>query len=248
MRSNILSKLFLFLSAFTLTDSVLLFYLDNAGQSDLSASLSYFLLVITTVLSALIIIKEKKLWRPLLLASVFIIFLEWFQQQHDVFGESSEFSKTFIIHGIGGLIMGLAVNDYIQYIKYLGALSSFYLLFLIAEPINHNLLNIGDMSTGYVMAKLVLFLMLSCFTVYRKSGLFRIFVIQALIMSVLIVLFSSRGCGLTIAVAWLFFYMRERALKGKKVGGSLVTVIIAILVFVLALPSIRKTSFHINGI
>lgn len=229
-RVNPITKLFLLLSAITLTDNVFITYLINMGNEALASSVGFSLLAVTSVLSSIEIVKERRLWLPSAITVTTLLFLVWFQSRHDIFNMSSEFTTPFIVHGVGGFFMGLAIKDYEQYIKYLGIIASFYLLFLILEPINHNLLNLDEMLTGYALASLIVLLFLAYFTVFKK---YKFFLIQALLMSGLVLFLTSRGCGLVIALSLLFFFVRERSRRGISFGRTFFVILCAVIALII---------------
>lgn len=233
MKSNILTKVFLLLSAFTLTDNVLIAYFEANGNSGMTDMLGAPLLSVVTICSLFYIVFDRKIWRPSILTVIVILFLAWFQKNHDVYNTSDEYTTSFIIHGIGGFFMGLAIKDYELYIKYLGIISSVYLIILITEPVNHAILQGGAMLTGYIMTTLIVYLVLSYYTVFRKN---KLFLYQGILMSFLVFFLTSRGCGITLAMLWLFFYLREKIQEGKPIRKTIIIIGLVVIVFILLLP------------
>ena len=243
MVSQFVKKIFLLLSAFALTSNVLVAHFEANGDDNMAAIFGLPLLASVTVLSVLMILGHRKLWIPSLITASFLFFLVWFQNRHDVFNTSFEFSQPFLVHGIGGFLIGVAISDCKTFVKYLSVFSFIYLLLLIPEPITHSFLKGESMTTGYVLSSLIVLLIMSYFTISKDN---KIYLILAIIMSLLVVVFTSRGCGLTIVLAWFFFYLRDRYQKGYRIDKTITALIICIIFAIIIFPFIAERVMSSN--
>lgn len=243
MSNKPLSKLIPLIAALTLTDGAFFAYLNVIGKTSMAESLGYLMIAVATILSIVVVVLNHKLWVPSILTVLALLFLVWFQGKHDVFGSSEEFTRPFIVHGIGGFLMGASICDYKRFTKYLGFISSIYLIVLISEPINRTILQGDSMSTGYFLTTYIVFVILAYFTVSNHN---KFYLFLSVLMSFLVLFFTSRGCGMTLALTWFFFYLREKRLRGENILRSIMVVGAVSVVFILLLPFISNSIIHSN--
>lgn len=201
-----------FLVAVTITDGVLINLLSAQINPVLADNVGRFLLYSTTIISLVRILNSRQNYKSFVLSGITILAM-YYYQKNIVTTSSSDLLQDFIVHGIGGLIIGYSVKDFAKLVKYVGIISLVYCIILIGEAYNHSLLALGNMSTGYLLAPLAIWLLLNY---YLGKG--RIFLYVAIPQILLITLFSSRGCGLSIFVAWVIFITYRNYYKGNNSG------------------------------
>ena len=124
---------------------------------------------------------------------------------------SNDYSSSFLQQGVGGFLVGFAVKDINRYIRQVAFFSFIYLFILIGEPINRSIMRLDEMVTGYYLTSLTINLVLAYFTVLNKN---KALFVLAIISSLTITLFTARGCGVTLLLTWIFFYIRNKWRKG----------------------------------
>lgn len=200
-------RLYLLLCAFTFTESIIINLFTHIGMESLSNAISYWTLTITTVVAFFRLFSSKK--NALLGALLIIILysLVIYERHVDAYNTVAEYSSRFLTHGLGGILIGLSVTNYERFIKYLSCFSIVYVIVFLWEPINHSLLGLDEMVTGYMLSSLLIISILGYFTVFSKN---RAVLILCIVSSLIITLFTSRGCGLSILTAWAALYLWDK--------------------------------------
>lgn len=216
--SKYLQKLLLFFAAFVFNESIIINYLSAEGFYNLSSAISYWSVAIVFILSLLIILVEKDNRKALIITTVILLLTVYYEKVVDDYNTVSDYSTKYLTHGIAGLAIGLAIKDIRQFIVYNCFFSTMLLIIFISEPINHKMLGLNEMTTGYMMSQILIFSLLGYFTVYNKNKLFLYFNI---LLSGIIILFSSRGCGISILLSWLFMYIWRKHYNGETIGKTI---------------------------
>lgn len=214
-------------AAFTLSNSFIINYFNYNGMEGIGADISTWCLYLLTIISLFSIIQDRKYWNSVLIMVALFLFLVMYERRVDLFGTVHEYDSTFLIHGIGGFLIGLTIKNVKLFTKYISILSSVYLLILITEPINHAILHMDEMLTGYLMTGLTINLVLAYYTVFNKN---KLILFEAIISSVIIALFTARGCGVAIVLSWLCFYYLDRKKNNLHTGKTLFRLAILVLI------------------
>lgn len=240
---RLFENLFLLLVSFTLTSGILLNYLNAADNAELSTTISYYSLMITTFFALFLVVFNKRNWKPIIIILIIFAFLAYYQKKVDANGTVDDFINGFIIHGLGGFIMGYAIRKYRKFVSFISFFSFIYVMFFLFEPINHNLLKLSAMETGYLMSGLVVNLIMVSF-IYSKKYI--VIPVLALVSSFIVVLFTSRGCGISIAIAWIFFYVWHKKRQGYNVGGTIFKLAFLLILVFAVLDISVDYIFHSN--
>lgn len=222
-------------AAFTLSNSFIINYFNYNGMEGIGADISTWCLYLMTIISLFSIIQDRKYWNSVLITIALFLFLVMYERRVDLFGTVHEYDSTFLIHGIGGFLIGLTIKNVQLFTKYISVLSSIYLLFLMAEPINHAILHMDEMLTGYLMTGLTINLVLAYYTVFNKN---KLILFEAIISSVIITLFTARGCGVAIVLSWLCFYYFDRKKHNLSIGKTVFRLAILVLIGYLVFDSV----------
>lgn len=222
----IFESLYSLLVAFTLTNGVLINIVNASGFMAMGQIISSWSLAITTIISTILTITNNKTRWVAIMTTIILALLVVYQLKIDLYNTVDEYTSKFLINGVAGLMIGLSIRNIDTFFRYISYFSILYLLILIGEPINHALMKQNEMVTGYLMSTLVLVSILSYFTVFKKN----IFVlILSVFCSFTILFFCSRGCGLTIILAWLILFIWNRYRLGISITRSIF--IIMLLLF-----------------
>lgn len=244
---QVVKNIYYFLVAFALTNSALITFLSNVVDGDLPTLLNRVTLYAIVIISIGLIISKKEAIAKVLPAALFLGCLVVFQVIFFDQPEGSSYLNNFVIHGFGGLCVGIALTDYKKLIKFAGALSFLFGLIFIAEPINRSLLKVNEMSTGYSLIPLVIFMLLWFFTSEQKSRY--ILLLVAFPLGITTFLFTSRGCGLSIVLAVAMFYITKLLLKKQKINKRMLFLSFSlVLLFVLSTVLIGSGFINIDGL
>lgn len=198
-------------AALTLSDTFLLDVLNLNGYNVVSGFLSPILLYGAVLLGLIVILNEKTKIIPAIIISLIIILIGQYEKSI-ISNVVMEFLDRFIIHSIGGCIIGLSISDYKSFFKYLGWISCVYGVFLITEPVTHSLLPDGNaMTTGYMMSPLVIWI----FTARTLGVIPKYTLVVGIPLAISTVIFTSRGCGLSVLAALLLMYYYKIGMKAN---------------------------------
>lgn len=228
-KSKITKEIYEFIAALTLTDLFLIEYLSEHASGGLSTIISMLLLYTSAFIGVMRIALDKKKYIPAIIVVLFILVL--CQYERSVTSrEAGEYISRFMVHSIGGFIIGLGVRNYYALVKYASWVACIYGLFLIMEPITHSLLpNMSAMSIGYIISPLVIWIIMGRFLNACPQWTFLICVPLAITT----ILFTSRGCGLSIISALLVYYYFKKNIMAKpiKIIGVALVVFLAFQFF-----------------
>ena len=202
-------------AAFTLSNGVIINFFNYNGMESVGGKISVWCLYLMTIISLLSVLKNRAYQKPMIIMAGVFIVLVIYERLVDLFGTVHEFEGPFLIHGLGGFVIGLTLCNINLFTKYIAILSAFYSLILITEPINHAVLHMDEMLTGYLMTGLTINLILAYFTIFKNN---KIILAEAVISSVIIALFTARGCGLALLSAWGMLYFWSKKSEGRPVG------------------------------
>lgn len=245
-KSN-LDRVLVPLAAFTLTSTVLINFLAARGWSFLSSTISYVSLYLTTFIAALVVFFERKHIPSLVFVVALLFGLQRFGVHINTYDSAGEYATSFLIHGIGGFLIGLSIRDVRHFIKLVALFSILYTVVLIREPINRELLKLDEMVTGYQLTALTINIILAYFTVFKKN---KLILVLALISTLLITLFTSRGCGVALLLTWGVFYVWDRRRRDLSSSVSIVwlsaIIIVGIVVFRIAIEYVFRSQISIE--
>ena len=212
-KSNFIELFFTFLAAFQLTDTVLLEYLLESGREGISGVISQFFLYSSTLFAIASIFFDKRKWKMVIVVIAVLYLLYKYQYSIAPASVLKEFAPDFLIHGIGGFLVGYAIKDYRRLVKTAAFFSLVYGIPLIIEPITHSFLHKQPQITGYMLTPLVIWMLLEYFTNVKRP---KIYLIVGILLSLSIVLFASRGCALSILLAVFILTYYDNKKKGKE--------------------------------
>ena len=212
------SKLITAIAAFTLSNSFIINFFNYNAMKSIGSIVSSYSLYIMTIIALYLVFKEKKYWKSTLIVAFAMYVMVIYERHIDLYSTVHEFESDFLIHGICGFVIGLTIINIKLFVRYIAILSAIYSLVLIVEPITHSILHMDEMLTGYLMTGLTINLILSYHTVFERN---RFIFVLAAVSTVIITLFTARGCGLALFSAWSFFYFWDKKRKGQTIKKTL---------------------------
>ena len=229
MNDIIITRILNWLIAITMTDAALINIIATHGDPVIADILSGFLLYSTTLLSLIVIINGKR-GRTIYYVLFVLLLIAFYQKR--IVQAVPELYNAFLVHAIGGMIIGYAITDYKSLIKKAGVIAILFSIFLFTEPLSYSLLGYNQ-SGGYILANFAIWLLIFYF--YRKNKKLLILIIP---FSLLITLLSSRGCGVSIIAAWAMLTVYDLKIrnknKGEVIGWTLVAGVLGIFLFLVA--------------
>lgn len=218
-------------AAFTLSNSFVINYFSNNGMENIATIISSYALYLITFLSFFQGVCERRYRKPLFYTILLFSILVLYEREVDYFHTVKQFEERFFIHGISGFVIGLTMNNVRLFVKYIAVISSIYLLILITEPINHAILHMNEMLTGYLMVGLTINLILAYYTVFKGN---KLILLESVILTIIISLFSSRGCGVSLVSTWLLLYFWNKKRMGIPIHRILIkfTILSFVLYFI----------------
>lgn len=223
LTQGVFGNLYNWIIAFLITDSVVINIMAANGFGENAIILSKTFLYLSTILSCFVILVSKKKWTPLFYVLLVLAFMAYYQTAV-VHTSEREIFVNFFIRAVGGLFIGYSISNYDSLLKKVGLFSLIYCLILFTEPLNHALMGLGNMSTGYNMVPLVIWLIAVFF---RNKSFLCLFV--AIPIALMIILFSSRGCGLSIIAAIIAFKLYSNHQKGVSLRKSITSFILILI-------------------
>lgn len=202
-------------------------YLKNRGMFSLSTIFSDLLLYFSLLLSITIIIRTGRFQQFIsALAKVIAVFALIYVTQKVFCPEShvEEFIYPMMIVGIGGFIIGYSIIDFKALIRWHGIFAAVGGSLLVTEPLTNKLLGLSNMSLGYTLVPLCVFMILYCN--YNRSLIIKI---VAGLLSLSVMLFTSRGCGLTIIAFFLIMLIWEGRISKKRLFGIIAILSVVII-------------------
>jgi O-antigen ligase len=193
------NSFFYWLVAITITDSALINIVSAQIGQQFGDSLSAFLLYFTTILS-LYKVLSCKIGKTFYIITVCLFFMACYQKI--IVQAEPSLYNDFFIHGVGGLIIGYSIVNHRLLLTNAAFISILLSLVLIMEPITNRLMNLNNQSSGYILANLVIWTLGYYF--FKKNKLLLFIIVP---FSLMITLFSSRGCGLSIILACVLYYI-----------------------------------------
>jgi len=206
--------------AFALTNSAILAYIANTTQNDLALLINRYTLYAIVILSLPIILQSRNALKKLFLTVFLFLGLALFQILFFEHSQITYYLENFIVHGLGGLLVGFAITNYKKLLVIAGSLSMCFGVLFITEPINRNLLKLNEMSTGYSLIPLVIFMLALYFT--ANTSIKNILLIVAIPLGITTFFFTSRGCGLSIVLAAIIFYVAKNKSQEKNINTRLI--------------------------
>lgn len=218
MKSNIIERIDTFLTAFLLTDAVVIAYMGARGMETQGASLSSYLLYMATGLGVFRIVNDRRKWIPTLSVVAVLFLLMKYQYLIAPASTIDNYAPKFFMNGVGGFIIGYAVKDYYGLIKYAFVLSLIYTVLFFTEPVTLSALHLSPMQTGYILMPLAIWLFLAFFVMDMDNKWRKLILLIAIPFSIMIVLYASRGCSVSIlfAVFVLIYYDNKKHNRSNK--------------------------------
>lgn len=223
-------ELYYFIVAALLTNNVPLLYMNSNGMEDLANQVSSLLLYVAAIVAIIGMIKNNYKLKKSIPVIIFLGLLLAYQLIVVKNPVTTNYTTGFMIHGFGGFAIAISIDDYQKLIKKLCVLSFIYAILLIPEPITNHLLKTETMALGYTLAPISIWLILyyTMFDKYKK-----IIGFVAIALSLTTFLFTSRGSGVSILVAFIAFKLMKNKIVGKKNSKTLIALsIIGIAVYV----------------
>lgn len=209
-KSKYIDRIDTFLTAFLLTDAVLIAFMGARGMEAKSALLSSLLLYLATIIGIVRIGNDREKWIPTFLVVAILFLLMQYQYLIAPASTIDDYAPKFFMNGVGGFIIGYAIRNYYDLIKFASILSLIYALLFFTEPVTLSALRLSPMQTGYILMPLAIWLFLAYFIIWNKKN--RLYLIIGIPFSLMIMLFASRGCSLSIlfAILVLLYYDNKK--------------------------------------
>ena len=236
MNNNWLNKsisfegLYIVLASFLFFSGLVVNSLNNFGHDDFASLLNKILLYSSSVLAVVIVIKNHTKLSYLFPVVLLLLLAAIYQFVFLKTSMTSQFMVPFLIHSLGGFFIGISIGKVNSFIKCLSFFSLVFGLVFITEPINHFLMGLSNMSTGYTLTPIVLLLLVGYFVNHHK-----VFLILSIILGLEVILFTSRGCGLSIILCFIIFIILKNREKKKTPLHTFFTIVVLIILLLSAL-------------
>ena len=227
-----INGIFIFLLAIVFTYKAPIRYLDFHNNEGLASLLGTLPMYGAIIFAILIVITRKDYLKYTLYTIIFFALLYCYQKFFVPTPSLNLYWPTFFVNGIGGFLCGIALSEPQKLIKATGTFALIYGILLIPEPITRSLLGYTSMSLGYTMAPLTIWLiMLYHFSEKHKKIIFSV----AAILGVMTILFTSRGCGISVLAAAIIIKIIETKKRNESISklfiGLTFAAIIALFAF-----------------
>lgn len=207
------------------------------------------LIYLCIILALFLILQTKKYFNDYLkiVFRIFVIYVVLFFLQITLTPSTTQVYQhisTFVFIGIGAFTVGYALNDIPLYIKKVGVISIILELIFITEPITNTLLSEDNMVLGYTLAPICIYGLL-----YSSLYGSKLVKYLAFISCLPVILFTSRGCGLSILMFYLISLVWNKSLS-KKCGiaiGVLSLIVVWLATTYLAGTGIDTSSGSVVG-
>lgn len=246
-KNMLLENIQLLLAAYVMSDKAIVRIMNLYVGEFAGKVAGTWMLYVCVSISLLLLFLRRDL-KDLLKVTIIFVIIYFFQMlfHYDMRSIFEEYQFQIIVIGISGFIVGRSINKFKKYIKYYGSICFIIGIVLFMEPINREILQVGTQMLGYTMMPIIIGLLMRWNDDKKK----RFHLILALILSVFTIIFTERGCGLSIiAVLFFLWKLNTEHIKKRYIKVGLVILPIA---FILLLSwdmiySLVNTSLNISS-
>lgn len=221
-----INVIFTILLAFVLTYKAPIRYLEFHGNEGLASSLGTFTIYGAILFAMMIIVTRKDYLKYSIIILFWFGFLYVYQRIVVPSETLSTYWQTFFINGFSGFLCGIALRKPKQLVFAAGAFSLFYGILLIPEPITRSLLGYTSMNLGYTMAPLTIWLIMLW---YYSDRFKKPILIVAILLGSMTLLFTSRGCGISVVAAAIIVKIIDSKRKNEPISRLVIGFSIAII-------------------
>lgn len=226
-----IDNFFIVLLAFVLTYKAPIRYLEFHGNVGLASTIGTVSIYGVFLFSILIVIRRKDYLANAVYVFIFFGFLYLYQRIVVPTSSLGTYWQTFFINCLSGFTCGIALSKPKTLIRTAGALSFIYGILLIPEPITRALLGYTSMNLGYTMAPLTIWLILLW---YFSDRFKKLILIVATALGVMTILFTSRGCGISVVAAAVIVKIIDAKKKHESISKMFIGLSIAAVVLLFA--------------
>ncbi len=209
--SSIIEVIQVFLASYILYYRVIVRIMDLYVGEIAGLILGTGMLYVGVIVSLVLMLRNvrciKDSFTVLLVLSSVAIFSSLFNS--DSVDSLMEYLRRLVIIGFSGFVVGRSMKKFNLFIKISGGIAFLLGILLILEPINHVILQLKSMELGYILTPIIIALIFR----WNSNKQQKQFLILAIILSILTIIFTSRGCGLTLVGVYIALWFQNYSKK-----------------------------------
>lgn len=242
---NIFERIYIYLLAFVSANGAVIRYFDYRGMNAVANFLGSTMLSLLVIITLFLVITRKNTLVHAFKCIIAFLLLYIYQKIIVSAPDLNLYWGTFFITGVSGFLCGIALKKPIKFICITGTISLICGVFLIPEPLTRSLLGYTSMNLGYTLAPLVIWLMLFYYYSHKCK---KLILSVAIVLGVMTILFTSRGCGLSIIVAFILIYFIDKYRRGQQISTRIVGVSILGCIAYLGITQVAVNIVNKSGV